>query len=100
VFRVFVTNRSDSALEIWRDYNGRAAVECRIDELKNELAADHFCLRSHCISRCFLKESVFDELTGKIPTSLVERLAALNQGIFFRGLLFPLLRRNLSAACR
>jgi hypothetical protein len=34
VFRVFVTNRSDAALEIWRDYNGRAAVECRIDELK------------------------------------------------------------------
>src|SRR6266481_3631017 len=34
VFRVFVTSRSDSALEIWRDYNGRAAVECRIDELK------------------------------------------------------------------
>jgi hypothetical protein len=29
VFRVFVTNRSDAALEIWRDYNGRAAVRCR-----------------------------------------------------------------------
>jgi len=28
--------------EIWRDYNGRATVECRIDKLKNELAADHF----------------------------------------------------------
>jgi len=54
VFRVFVTNRSDSALEIWRDYNGRAAVECRIDELKNELAADHFCLRSF-----FATESAF-----------------------------------------
>jgi hypothetical protein len=46
VLRVFVTNRSDSALEIWRDYNARATAECRIDELKNELAADHFCLRS------------------------------------------------------
>jgi hypothetical protein len=54
VFRVFVTNRSDSVLEIWRDYNGRAAVECRIDELKNELAADHFCLRSF-----FATESAF-----------------------------------------
>jgi hypothetical protein len=54
VFRVFVTNRSDAALEIWRDYNGRAAVECRIDELKNELAADHFCLRSF-----FATESAF-----------------------------------------
>jgi hypothetical protein len=54
VFRVFVTNRNASALEIWRDYNGRAAVECRIDELKNELAADHFCLRSF-----FATESAF-----------------------------------------
>ena len=54
VFRVFVTNRSDSALEIWRDYNRRASVECRIDELKNELAADHFCLRSF-----FATESAF-----------------------------------------
>jgi hypothetical protein len=54
VFRVFVTNRSDAALEIWRDYNGRAAVECRIDEPKNELAADHFCLRSF-----FATESAF-----------------------------------------
>ena len=54
VFRVFVTSRSDSALEIWRDYNGRGVVECRIDELKNELAADHFCLRSF-----FATESAF-----------------------------------------
>jgi hypothetical protein len=54
VFRVFVTNRRESALEIWRDYNGRATVECRIDELKNELAADHFCLRSF-----FATESAF-----------------------------------------
>jgi len=54
VFRVFVTNRDDPALDIWRDYNGRACVECRIDELKNELAADHFCLRSF-----FATESAF-----------------------------------------
>ena len=54
VFRVFVTNRRDSALEIWRDYNGRAIVECRIDDLENELAADHFCLRSF-----FATESAF-----------------------------------------
>jgi hypothetical protein len=54
VFRVFVTNRNDPVLEIWRDYNGRAVVECRIDELKNELAADHFCLRSF-----FATESAF-----------------------------------------
>lgn len=54
VFRVFVTNRNDPVLEIWRDYNRRATVECRIDELKNELAADRFCLRPF-----FATESAF-----------------------------------------
>lgn len=26
-FRVWATNRSEGALELWRDYNGRACVE-------------------------------------------------------------------------
>ena len=43
-FRVWVTNRTESALELWRDYNGRATVEQRIEELKHDLAADGFCL--------------------------------------------------------
>ena len=42
-FRVWVTNRQESPLELWRDYNGRACVEQRIEELKNDLAADDFC---------------------------------------------------------
>lgn len=45
-FRVFVTNRSESPLEVWRDYNGRATVEQRIEELKHDLAANGFCLQS------------------------------------------------------
>lgn len=45
-FRVWVTNRSEGALELWRDYNGRATVEQRIEELKNDLAANGFCLQS------------------------------------------------------
>jgi hypothetical protein len=32
-FRVWVTNRSEGALELWRDYNGRACIEQRIEEL-------------------------------------------------------------------
>ena len=44
-FRIWVTNRSESALELWRDYNGRACVEQRIEELKHDLAADGFCLQ-------------------------------------------------------
>ena len=41
---MWVTNRSEGALELWRDYNGRATVEQRIEELKKDLAADGFCL--------------------------------------------------------
>jgi len=44
-FRVWVTNRTESALELWRDYNGRACIEQRIAELKHDLAADGFCLQ-------------------------------------------------------
>lgn len=44
-FRVFVTNRDEAPEEIWRDYNQRACVEQRIEELKSDLAADDFCLR-------------------------------------------------------
>jgi hypothetical protein len=44
-FRVWVTNRSQCAVELWRDYNGRAGIEQRIEELKHGLAADGFCLQ-------------------------------------------------------
>jgi hypothetical protein len=44
-FRVFVTNRPDPPEVIWRDYNQRACVEQRIEELKSDLAADDFCLQ-------------------------------------------------------
>jgi hypothetical protein len=44
-FRVFVTNRSEAPEEIWRDYNQRACIEQRIEELKSDLAADDFCMR-------------------------------------------------------
>lgn len=44
-FRIFVTNRVDAPEEIWRDYNQRACVEQRIEELKSDLAADDFCLQ-------------------------------------------------------
>ena len=53
-FRVWVTNRSEGALELWRDYNQRACVEQRIEELKHDLAADGFCLQPF-----FATESAF-----------------------------------------
>ena len=53
-FRIWVTNRNEGALELWRDYNGRARVEQRIEELKHDLAADGFCLHPF-----FATESAF-----------------------------------------
>lgn len=44
-FRILVTNRPDAPEEIWRDYNQRACVEQRIEELKSDLAAGDFCLQ-------------------------------------------------------
>lgn len=45
-FRIWVTNRTDDPLVLWRDYNGRATIEQRIEELKNDLAADDFCTQN------------------------------------------------------
>ncbi len=44
-YRIFVTNRSEAPELIWRDYNLRATLEQRIDELKSDLGADDFCRR-------------------------------------------------------
>jgi hypothetical protein len=44
-FRIFVTDLADPPEEIWRDYNQRACVEQRIEELKSDLAADDFCVQ-------------------------------------------------------
>lgn len=53
-FRIFVTNRTEDALVLWRDYNKRAIIEQRIEELKAELNADGFCMKNF-----FATESAF-----------------------------------------
>ena len=57
-FRIFVTNRSEETLELWRDYNKRATIEQRIEqrieELKAELKADGLCMKDF-----FATESAF-----------------------------------------
>jgi hypothetical protein len=45
-FRIWVTNRNEPVLALWRDDNGRATVEQRIEELKNDLSADDFCTQN------------------------------------------------------
>ena len=44
-YRIFVTSRDEDPVTLWRDYNQRACVEQRIKELKNDLAADGFCMK-------------------------------------------------------
>ena len=53
-FRVFVTNRNETPVELWREYNGRATIEQRIEELKNDVAANGFCMQDF-----FATESAF-----------------------------------------
>ena len=53
-FRIFVTNRTEDALTLWRDYNKRAVIAQRIEELKAEPNADGFCMKSF-----FATESAF-----------------------------------------
>jgi hypothetical protein len=45
-FRIWATNRIEEALALWRDRNGRATIERRIEELKHDLAADGFCTQN------------------------------------------------------
>ena len=45
-YRVLVTNRAETPAELWSDYDGRAQVELRLRELKDDLNADGFALQS------------------------------------------------------
>lgn len=45
-FRLWVTNRSEPPEELWRDYNQRATLEQRIEELKNDMHAGGFCAKA------------------------------------------------------
>ena len=45
-FRVWVTNRNEDPMLLWRDYNQRATIEQRIEELKNDLHAGGFCKKN------------------------------------------------------
>jgi len=58
-FRVFVTNRTEPPEWIWRHYDERAAIEPRFSEIKEDLAADNFCLRSFFGTEAALRSVVF-----------------------------------------
>lgn len=91
-FRVFVTNRDEPPEWLWRHYDQRAAIEPRFSELKEDLAADDFCLREFFATEAaflsvlfvFNLLSVLQALHAK-PGDAQQRPATLRQSLFVCG---------------
>jgi hypothetical protein len=89
-FRVFVTNRGEAPECLWRDYNPRADIENRIAELKDDLAADDFCLRQfEATAAAFRAVLVLFNLLAEFQraagSATYRRLATLRSSLFVRG---------------
>ncbi len=89
-FRVFVTSLADPPEEIWRDYNQRACMEQRIEELKSDLAADDFCLKQfYATEAAFLSILMLFNLLGEFQRATgmtsYRRPASLRVQVFLCG---------------
>jgi len=99
--RFWVTNRSEAALELWRDYNGRACGEQRIEELKHDLAADGFCLQPFFATEAaflavlftFNPLSLYQHQTT--PTAPYRQPGTLRVAVFLCGAVLGVLGRDL-----
>jgi hypothetical protein len=91
VYRVLVTNRSEDAAELWREYDGRAQIEQRLRELKDDLHADNFCMRSFYASEAaFLGVLCLYNLLGEFqrattPDEKWKQPATLRSQVFVCG---------------
>lgn len=89
-YRIFVTNRSEPAEWIWRHYDQRAAIEPRISELKEDLAADDFCLKEFFPTEAAVRSvllvfnlmSVLQALRATSPDDPQQRPATLRNQLF------------------
>jgi hypothetical protein len=92
-YRIFVTNRDEDAVTLWRDYNQRACVEQRIEELKNDLAADGFCMKQFFATEAaflsvlfaFNLLSLYQQATGTRIEKHYQRPATLRSAVFIGG---------------
>ena len=86
-FRIWAANRIESALELWRDYNGRACVEQRIEELKRDLAADGFCLQKFHATEAALFTFNLPSLCQRQTTTpaAYRQPGTLRAAVFLRG---------------
>lgn len=67
IYRVLVTNNLvDTPIDLWVEYDGRARIELRLRELKEDLHADGFCLQSfHGSEAAFLAVLCLYNLLGE-----------------------------------
>ena len=90
-FRLIVTSRDEHPLLLWRDYNGRATTEQRLDELKNDLGAGGFCLHKFFATEAAFRAvllvfnllSLFQQQAAPAQTS--RRPATLRAMVFLCG---------------
>jgi len=91
-FRVFVTNRPEAPDWLWRHYDQRAAIEPRFSELKQDLAADDFCLQQFFATEAAFRAvlfvfnllSILQAVDAK-PGGAQQRPATLRQSLFVCG---------------
>jgi hypothetical protein len=92
-YRVLVTSRDEDPVELWRDYNQRACIEQRIEELKNDLAADGFCLKQFFATEAaflsvlfaFNLLSLYQQAIGTRREKHYQRPATLRSTVFLGG---------------
>lgn len=92
-YRIFVTNRDEEPVTLWRDYNQRACVEQRIEELKNDLAADGFCMKQFFATEAaflsvlfaFNLLSLYQQAVGTRSERHYQRPATLRSSMFLGG---------------
>jgi hypothetical protein len=87
-FRIFVTNRSEEPLILWRDYNKRACVEQRIEELKAELNADGFCMKNFFATESAFLSVLFTFNLLSLYQKAISHTAAYRQPATLRSALF------------
>ena len=89
-YRMFVTSRSEPAEWIWHHYDQRAALEPRISELKEDLAADDFCLHRFFPTEAAVRSvflvfnliSLLQALSATGPNDPQQRPATVRQKLF------------------
>ncbi len=92
-YRILVTNRDEDHVTLCRDYNQRACIEQRIEELKNDLAADGFCMRRSyateaaflCVIFAFNLVSLYQQATGTRSEKHYQGPATLRSTVFMGG---------------